>query len=121
MTASDRDAVLELLAQSLGRDADPRFEQLFAWKHEENAFGPSPAWVAVDGDRIAGLPGAHALGVRRRAGTVKAVRAVDTATHPDYQGQGIFTRLTLHGARGAARPTWTSSSTPRTTRAGPAT
>ena len=27
---------------------------------------------------------------------VHAVRAVDTATHPDYQGRGIFTRLTLH-------------------------
>jgi hypothetical protein len=28
--------------------------------------------------------------------TVRAVRAVDTATHPDYQGRGIFTSLTLH-------------------------
>ena len=27
--------------------------------------------------------------------TLQAVRAVDTATHPDYQGLGIFTRLTL--------------------------
>lgn len=28
-------------------------------------------------------------------GTISAVRAVDTATHPDWQGSGIFTRLTL--------------------------
>jgi hypothetical protein len=28
---------------------------------------------------------------------VRAVRAVDTATHPDYQGQGLFTRLTTTG------------------------
>jgi hypothetical protein len=27
--------------------------------------------------------------------TIRAVRAVDTATDPEYQGQGIFTRLTL--------------------------
>jgi hypothetical protein len=27
--------------------------------------------------------------------TITAARAVDTATHPDYQGMGIFTRLTL--------------------------
>ncbi len=31
----------------------------------------------------------------RDGAVVRAVRAVDTATHPDYQGQGIFTRLTL--------------------------
>jgi hypothetical protein len=30
------------------------------------------------------------------ARVVRAVRAVDTATHPDYQGRGIFTGLTLH-------------------------
>jgi GNAT superfamily N-acetyltransferase len=36
-------------------------------------------WEFLDGDRV-----------------VRAVRAVDTATHPDYQGRGIFTRLTLH-------------------------
>jgi GNAT superfamily N-acetyltransferase len=27
--------------------------------------------------------------------TINAVRAVDTATHPDWQGRGIFSRLTL--------------------------
>ena len=28
---------------------------------------------------------------------LRAVRAVDTATDPEFQGRGIFTRLTLHG------------------------
>ncbi len=28
---------------------------------------------------------------------LRAVRAVDTATDPDYQGQGLFTALTMHG------------------------
>ena len=32
---------------------------------------------------------------RPRASTLRAVRAVDTATHPDHQGKGIFTKLTL--------------------------
>jgi glycosyltransferase involved in cell wall biosynthesis len=94
---ADRDEILALLARSLGRDADPRFEQLFAWKHEENAFGPSPAWVATDGDRIAGFRVLMRWEFLDGLRTVKAVRAVDTATHPDYQGQGIFTTLTLHG------------------------
>lgn len=99
-TADDLPAILDLLAAAMSRDtADPRFEALYRWKHEENAFGPSPAWVASDpaaGGRIAGVRvfmrwEFDAGGERRRA-----VRAVDTATHPEYQGRGIFTRLTLH-------------------------
>ncbi len=31
---------------------------------------------------------------RRNGKTVRAVRAVDTATHPDWRGKGIFSRLT---------------------------
>ena len=44
------------------------------------------------------VPHVLALGIResrRRASS--AVRAVDTATHPDYQGRGIFRLLTLAG------------------------
>ena len=93
----DRKGILALLAASLGRDgSDPRYEQLYAWKHEQNAFGRSPAWVACDGERLAGVRILMPWEFRRGAVTVRAVRAVDTATHPDYQGRGIFTRLTLH-------------------------
>ncbi len=95
-TAADRGEILGLLAASLGRDQDPRFEALFAWKHLENAFGESPAWVACDGDRIAGFRTLMRWEFADGDRTLHAVRAVDTATHPDYQGRGIFTRLTLH-------------------------
>ena len=51
--------------------------------------------VAEADGRIVGLRAfmrwEFAAGDRR----FRAVRAVDTATHPDYQGQGIFSRLTL--------------------------
>jgi GNAT superfamily N-acetyltransferase len=96
VTADDRDAVLRLLARSLGRDSDPRYEELFAWKHEENAFGRSPAWVATDGDRLAGFRVLMRWEFVEQGRVVHAVRAVDTATDPDYQGRGIFTRLALH-------------------------
>jgi len=106
---TDRTAVIRLLAASLGREDDPRYETLYAWKHEDNAFGASPAWVACDGDTIAGFRALMRWEFTRGAETVQAVRAVDTATHPGYQGRGIFTRLTLHGldelrATGVATP-----------------
>jgi GNAT superfamily N-acetyltransferase len=94
--AADRAAILDLLRVSLGRDVDDRYDTLFAWKHEENAFGPSPAWVSCDGDRIAGFRTLMRWEFLDRDRLVRAVRAVDTATHPDYQGRGIFTKLTLH-------------------------
>ena len=93
-TPADREAIIDLLRVSLGREVDDRYERLFAWKHEENAFGPSPAWVACDADRIAGFRVLMRWRFVEQGRVVHAVRAVDTATHPDYQGRGIFTRLT---------------------------
>jgi GNAT superfamily N-acetyltransferase len=92
---ADRPQVLELLAQSLGREDDPRYSALYAWKHEDNVFGPSPCLVATDGERVVGVRVFMRWQFEHDGATVHAVRAVDTATHPDYQGRGIFSRLTL--------------------------
>jgi hypothetical protein len=91
----DLDSILELLEVSMGRAEDPRFETLFRWKHLDNAFGRSPMWVACDGDDIVGLRVFMRWEFDRGGAVVRCVRAVDTATHPDYQGRGIFRRLTL--------------------------
>lgn len=97
---TDRPAILELLRISLGREVEDRYEALFAWKHIENTFGPSPAWLACDGDRVAGfrtfMRWEFVDPTQGSDRVIRAVRAVDTATHPDYQGRGIFTRLTRH-------------------------
>ena len=93
--ADDLPAVLQLLRDSMGRAEDPRFEALFRWKHFDNAFGPSPIWVACDGDRIVALRTLMRWEFERGSATARCVRAVDTATHPDYQGRGLFRRLTL--------------------------
>jgi hypothetical protein len=79
----------------LGWERDATFAEFFEWKHRQNPFGASPAWVAVDGDEIVGFRTflrwefAHPDGRIRRA-----VRAVDTATAPAYQGKGVFRLLT---------------------------
>jgi hypothetical protein len=96
-TAPDLPAVIELLKSSLGEGAIPRTLEFWRWKHEENPFGKSPYWVATAGGRLVGLRVFMRWRWRSASGDAEAVRAVDTATHPDYQGRGIFRTLTLLG------------------------
>jgi GNAT superfamily N-acetyltransferase len=96
-TDADLPAVLALLQASLGWVPDDAYARFFAWKHHESPFGRSPAWVAVDPEadgRIVGFRTFSRWQFDRGGDTVDAVRAVDTATHPDYQGRGIFSALT---------------------------
>ena len=96
-TDADLPAVLELLQASLGWVPDDAYARFFAWKHHESPFGRSPAWVAADPaaeGRIVGFRTFSRWQFDRGDDVVTAVRAVDTATHPDYQGRGIFSLLT---------------------------
>ena len=94
-TEHDDDAVLELLRRSLGWQPSEHDVEFFRWKHRENPFGVSPAWVACVDDQIVGYRTMLRWRFEQRDGSVDAVRAVDTATHPEHQGRGIFTTLTL--------------------------
>ena len=95
-TPADRDAVVALCRASLGWGADDPNEAFFAWKHDENPFGPSPGWVAESGGDLVGVRMFLRWRFRDPDGEpLHAVRAVDTATHPNEQGAGVFTRLTL--------------------------
>lgn len=96
-TAEDRGEVIALLQRSLGSDGDPRYPELFAWKHDTNRFGPSPMWVATDAGRIVAFRAFMRWEFVRGGAVLRAVRAVDTATDPDYQGRGLFRSLTMHG------------------------
>jgi GNAT superfamily N-acetyltransferase len=94
--AADEPAVLVLLGASLGWVPDELHARLFAWKHAENSFGVSPAWVAAVDGEIVGFRTFLRWEFRLDGQLVRAVRAVDTATHPDHQGRGVFTALTEH-------------------------
>jgi GNAT superfamily N-acetyltransferase len=94
--AADFPRIVELARRALGWDDDDA--AFLTWKHLENPYGVSPMWVALDGERVVGFRTFLRWEFLFAGGTVvKAVRAVDTATDPDYQGRGIFTRLTLQG------------------------
>jgi GNAT superfamily N-acetyltransferase len=96
----DDAAVRSLAASALGWDDDERMERFFDWKHRQNPFGSSPAWLAEVDGAVVGFRTFMRWRFRGPHGAaVDVVRAVDTATHPDHQGRGIFTALTLHAIR----------------------
>lgn len=97
VTPADEPEILALLQSSLGWLADEDHRRFYRWKHVENPFGPSYGWVAVDDGRVAGLRLFMRWEFRLGRKVLRAVRAVDTATHHDYRGRGIFKQLTLHG------------------------
>lgn len=92
----DLEQVLDVLRASLGETPLlRRTAELFRWKHIDNPFGRSIILLAMDGERIAGVRAFMRWELTTPDGaTVRCVRAVDTATHPDYQRRGIFSTLT---------------------------
>jgi GNAT superfamily N-acetyltransferase len=96
-TDADLPAVVALAARSLGWLGDDADAAFFRWKHLENSFGRSPMWVAEHDGRVVALRTFLRWElVDERGRVLRAVRAVDTATDPDYQGRGLFRRLTMH-------------------------
>lgn len=92
----DEGQVLALLRATLaGGPTGERTGEFFRWKHLANPFGRSFGLVADDGGELIGVRLLLRWRFRAGSGLVRAVRAVDTATHPAHQGRGVFTRLTL--------------------------
>lgn len=93
---SDLPQIVELLKLSLGDSLIPKSEEYFSWKHFKNPFGKSFLFLAKENEELIGVRAFMQWKFKRDLTTVTAVRAVDTATHPDHQGKGIFKKLTLH-------------------------
>jgi GNAT superfamily N-acetyltransferase len=96
-TAEDRDipAIVALLKQSLGESLMPKSERYWRWKHVENPFGASPVLLCWENGELIGVRAFMRWEWTDRTHRYRAVRAVDTATHPAHQGKGIFKKLTL--------------------------
>ncbi|MGQ0549351.1 MAG: GNAT family N-acetyltransferase [Armatimonadota bacterium] len=91
---ADEAQVLGLLNLTLGTGrAFERSTSFFRWKHIENPFGRSLMLLA-ENEHVVGLRAFLRWQFRAGEQVIHAVRAVDTATHPDHQRKGIFSRLT---------------------------
>jgi hypothetical protein len=94
----DEPAILELLRLTVGQTSGSRKTEAFwRWKHAASPFGRSYALCAIDPERgsLAGLRALMWWSFQGPDGSlIRAVRPVDTATHPDYQRRGVFSSLT---------------------------
>jgi GNAT superfamily N-acetyltransferase len=93
-TAEDTPAILDLIATSYQRQDDPERLAYWHWKHAANPFGASPCLVAESNGRLVGVRAFLRWTWCSGGQNVRAVRAVDTATHPEWRGRGVFSRLT---------------------------
>lgn len=89
-TVDDSDALRKLFAIVFGHE---RGRAQHGWKFDTNPAGPPVLAVAEDDGRLVGQ---YALWPQRLllgSEVVEAAQSLDTMTHPDYRGQGMFTVL----------------------------
>ncbi len=79
----------------MGKDGPIWTPEYWNWKHSNNPFGVSAVLVAEQDGLLVGLRAFMRWDWQPGQQRIHSVRAVDTATHPDFQGRGIFKRLTL--------------------------
>lgn len=93
--SEDVSAMMALIGQCLGESSPPCSHDHWHWKHVNSPFGSSPCLVAEANGQLIGLRAFMRWTWCHAGRKIKAVRAVDTATHPDWRGKGIFKTLTL--------------------------
>ncbi len=94
-TELDTPEILEVLKASLGETSSKKTEAVWRYKHVDNPFGKSLVLVAVEDGNIIGVRALMRWKWELGKQMFSTFRAVDTATHPNHQGKGIFKKLTL--------------------------
>jgi N-acetylglutamate synthase-like GNAT family acetyltransferase len=94
-TPEDIPAIVALLQLSLGESLIKKSSRSWNYKHVDNPFGVSQVLLAFENDVLVGVRAFMKWQWNLGSQSWTAFRAVDTATHPNYQGKGIFKKLTL--------------------------
>lgn len=89
-TAADVEQINTLFVETMAMKRSLDHDR---WKFWENPFGEPSVMLAVDGDRVVGQYALWPTPLRFGADEIKGAQSLDTMTHPDYQGQGMFTVL----------------------------
>lgn len=87
--------IVNVLKLSLGEQDLPLSKDIWNFKHVENPFGKSLVFIAEENNQIVGVRAFMRWKWQLDEKEFESFRAVDTATHPEHQGKGIFKKLTL--------------------------
>ena len=93
-TREDLPEIVSLLKRSLGESRIQKSEEAWNWKHVQNPFGESLVHLAFEGETLVGVRAFMQWRWHLADKEYRVLRAVDTATHPEFQGRGIFRKLT---------------------------
>jgi len=63
------------------------------WLYRDNPAGAAVGFDAWDGDRLVAHYACVPAAIRLHGRSSSALLSLNTATHPDYQGRGLFTKL----------------------------
>jgi GNAT superfamily N-acetyltransferase len=91
---ADIPAIVVLLKKSLGETSSPKSIDYWVWKHINNPFGESMVFLGLNNGQLIGVRAMMRWNWQRGNDSFNALRAVDTGTHPDHQGTGVFSTLT---------------------------
>jgi N-acetylglutamate synthase-like GNAT family acetyltransferase len=99
-TEKDIREIVSVLKASLGEKDLSLSEEIWRYKHIDNPFGKSIVLIAEEEEqeqenKIIGVRAFMRWQWCNGETMFSCFRAVDTATHPDYQGRGVFKQLTL--------------------------
>jgi len=99
----DIPAIISVLKAGLGEGVVKKNTNNWLYKHVLNPFGKSIVFVAETDNKIVGVRAFMQWQWQKSNNKFTAWRAVDTATHPDYQRRGIFKQLTLRALKEAEK------------------
>ncbi|GAA4386358.1 hypothetical protein GCM10023153_00030 [Ornithinibacter aureus] len=89
-TAEDASALQEPFHVVFAHD---RGEEHHSWKFDANPAGPPVLAVAEDDGRLVGQYALWPVRLAVGSEVLLGAQSLDTMTHPDYRGQGMFTTL----------------------------
>lgn len=89
-TKADLPALGVLFSESFGFGRDPEHA---AWKFFDNPVGRPLLVVAESGERLVGQYALWPVALRVGGEVVLGAQSLDTMTHPEFRGQGMFPRL----------------------------
>jgi len=89
---ADLPRLRELFAATFGQNRAQAYDR---WRFIDTPYGLAPTIVADDGEKLAGSYTIWPTLLNIGGEVVRGGQSMDTMTHPEYRGKGLFTKLAI--------------------------